>query len=69
MSYKNDPVLAREEGVGLVTRSGVSGWYRVGGWRGLQPLVWIEGELQMFNTNKPVEVVYDPAIWKVARGL
>jgi hypothetical protein len=68
VTYRNDPVIPRLADVGLVARSGAE-WYRVGGWRGVQPLVWIEGQLQMFNTNEVVEVVYDPALWKAARGL
>lgn len=71
MTYKNDPVGPPPTycSVGLVARSGESGWYRVGGWQGMQPLVWIAGQLQMFNTNQPVEVVYDPTVWETAKGL
>jgi hypothetical protein len=56
---------------GLVARSRDRVWYRVGGWAGegmMQPLVWVEGALCMFNTNEVVEVVYDIGLWKTARG-
>ena len=73
MTYKNDPVGPAPDlcSEGLVARSGNSGWYRVGGWGGegmMQPLVWQDGALCMFNTNQVVEVTYDPAIWENARG-
>lgn len=57
----------KESPVGLVARSGKSGWYRVGGWYGEQPLIRVDGELKFFNTNEVVEVVYDPHIWEFAK--
>ena len=58
----------RECSNGLVARSGKSGWYRVAGWDGVQPLVWQDGALCMFNTNEVVEVIYDPQLWVIAKG-
>jgi hypothetical protein len=67
VSYKNDPVLPRMPGVGLVARTEVEPkWHVVVGWIDMIPLVNWKGYGKVPLPGEIVEVVYDPTKWEEA---